>query len=264
MEFLMECLNTTKNLKINKNKTIGEVVVVVEGESEEFRLLKHIFTNVLNYNYIPLKRNKIMSDEFRSKTNSNSTVIVANTSNSNIKSIMEDSNYQDKLYDLLKVEFKRNLKRVPIYILWDRDEGSNNKQIVLKTIKTFKNSIDNDEEMNGILLLSYPCIESYEISNFDKQLYRKVFSSSEDAKKLFKENRYSLANITEETLINAIGNMHRSMNNYGIKQYDPSDFYKINRKIFDMEEKKFKDKKVYDAISLISIMLIDLGIIYDE
>ena len=50
----MECLNTTKNLKINKNKTIGEIVVVVEGESEEFRLLKYIFTNVLDYNYIPL------------------------------------------------------------------------------------------------------------------------------------------------------------------------------------------------------------------
>lgn len=260
----MECLNTTKNLRINKNKTIGEVVVVVEGESEEFRLLKYIFTNVLDYNYISLKRNKIMSDEFRSKTNPNSTVIVANTSNSNLKSIMEDSNYQDRLYNLLKAEFKRSLKNVPIYILWDRDERSNNKKIVLKTINTFKNSMNNDEEMNGILLLSYPCVESYEISNFDKQLYRKAFSSSEDAKKLFKANRYSLANISEGTLINAIGNMHRSMNNYGIKQYDPSDFYKINKKIFDIEEEKFDKKKAYDAISLISIMLIDLGIIYNE
>ncbi len=251
----MECLNTTKNLRINKNKSIGEIVVVVEGESEEFRLLKYIFTNVLDYNYIPLKRNKIMSDEFRSKTNPNSTVIVANTSN---------SNYQDRLYNLLKVDFKRSLKSVPIYILWDRDESSNNKKVVLETINTFKNSMDNGEEMNGILLLSYPCVESYEISNFDKQLYRKAFSSSEEAKKLFKANRYSLANISEETLINAIGNMHRSMNNYGIKQYDPSDFYRINKKIFDIEEEKFDKKKVYDAISLISIMLIDLGIIYNE
>ena len=204
--------------------------MVVEGESEEFRLLKYIFTNVLDYNYIPLKRNKIMSDEFRSKTNPNSTVIVANTSNSNINSIMEDSNYQDRLYNLLKTEFKRSLKSVPIYILWDRDESSNNKEIVLKTINTFKNSMDNDEEMNGILLLSYPYVESYEISNFDKQLYRKVFSSSEDAKKLFKANRYSLANISEETLISAIGNMHRRMNNFGIKRYNPSDFYRINKK----------------------------------
>ena len=116
-----------------------------------------------------------MSDEFKSKTNPNCTVIVANTSNSNIKSIMEDLNYQDRLYNLLKAEFKRSLKSVPIYILWDRDESSNDKQIVLKTINTFKSSMDNNEEMNGILLLSYPCVESYEISNFDKQLYKKFF-----------------------------------------------------------------------------------------
>ena len=106
----MECQNTIKNLKINKDKSIGEIVIVVEGESEEFRLLKYIFTNVLDYNYVTIKRNKIMRDEFRSKTNSNSTIIVANTSNSNIKTIMEDTDYQDKLYKLLKTEYKRNLK----------------------------------------------------------------------------------------------------------------------------------------------------------
>lgn len=48
----MECQNTIKNLKINKNKSIGEVVVVVEGESDEFKLLKHIFTEVLDYDYV--------------------------------------------------------------------------------------------------------------------------------------------------------------------------------------------------------------------
>ena len=257
----MECLNTTKNLKIKKNKTIGEVVVVVEGESEEFRLLKHIFTNVLNYNYIPLKRNKIMSDEFRSKTNPNSTVIVANTSSSNIKSIMEDLNFQDKLYNLLKVDYKRSLK---IYILWDRDADSNKKKTVLKALKTFKNAMDNDEDINGILLLSYPCVESYELANFNKQLYRKVFSTSEEAKKLFKAKRYFLTNISTQTLINAVGNMHRTMNKYGIVKYDPSDFYRINKKIFDIEEEKYELEKGYDALSLISIMLIDLGIIYAD
>ena len=113
----MECKNTIKNLKINKNKTIGEIVVVVEGESEEFKLMKYIFTNVLDYNYIPIKRNKIMRDEFRSRTNPNSTIIVANTSSSNIKTIMEDKDYQDKLYELLRTDYKRSLKSIPIYII---------------------------------------------------------------------------------------------------------------------------------------------------
>ena len=51
----MECQNTIKNLKVNKNKSIGEIVVVVEGESEEFKLLKHIFVDLFDYNYIPYK-----------------------------------------------------------------------------------------------------------------------------------------------------------------------------------------------------------------
>lgn len=54
----MECQGMTKHLRINKQKSIGEVVIVVEGESEEFKLLKHIFMNILDYNYVPIKRNK--------------------------------------------------------------------------------------------------------------------------------------------------------------------------------------------------------------
>ena len=37
----MECQNTIKKLKINKEKSIGKIVIVVEGESEEFKLLKN-------------------------------------------------------------------------------------------------------------------------------------------------------------------------------------------------------------------------------
>lgn len=260
----MECLNTTKNLKINKNKSIGEIVLIVEGESEEFKLIKHIFIEVLDYNYIPLKRNKVLRDEFHSKTNLNSTVIIANTSSSNIKTIMEDDDYKDKLYNLLIADYKRSLKNTPIYILWDRDYVSNDKTITLKTLNTFRSPTDNDSEMNGILLLSYPCIESYEISNFNKQLFRKKFVSSEEAKQLFNRKRYSLSNINENTLLNAIGNMHRSMNNVGITNYEPTNFYRINKKIFDYEENEHEINNIYPALSLLSVMLVDLGIIYED
>lgn len=260
----MECQNTIKKLKINKNKNIGKVIVLVEGESEEFKLLKHIFTNVLDYNYVSIKRNKIMQDEFISKTNNSSTVIIANTSSSNIKTIMSDNDYQDRLYNFLKFEYKDSLKNLPIYIIWDRDYDSNNEKIVSKTLSTFKNSLDNNFDMNGILLLSYPCLESYEISNFDKQLYRKKFSNSKAAKDLFKEKRYSLSEINENTIMNAIKNMHRSMINIGITKYEPSNFYKVNKKIFDYENNYYKNNNKIPALSLISIMLIDLGIIAED
>lgn len=260
----MECQNIVKNLKINKDKSIGEIVVVVEGESEEFKMTKYIFTEILDYNYVSIKRGKVIKNEFRSKTNPNSTVIVANTDNSSIKSIMEDEDYKDKLYRMLIADYKRSLKNTRIYILWDRDFGSNAKETVLKTLKTFRNSMDNEYDMNGILLLSYPCVESYEISNFDKQVYKKTFKNSQEAKDMYKAKRYSLTRMSCATLLNAIGNMHRSMKNIGINSYDPSDFYRCNKKIFDYEENLHDEEGVYRAISLVSIMLVDLGIIYEE
>ena len=123
----MECHNIIKNLKINKEKSIGEVVIVVEGENDEFRLLKKIFTKILDYNYISLKRNKVLQHEFKSKSNKNSTVIIANTNSSSIKSIINDGEYKDKLYKLLKGEYQKSLKNIPIYILWDRDKNKDEK-----------------------------------------------------------------------------------------------------------------------------------------
>lgn len=260
----MECRNITKNLKINKNKSIGEVVILVEGESEEFKLLKHIFTEVLDYNYISIRRNKIMKDRFESKNNKNSTVIIANTSNSNIKSIMEDDNYKDKLYNLLKNEYNRSLKSVPIYILWDRDVGSNDGGLVLKALNTFTSSLDNNYEMNGLLLLSYPCVECFELSNFDKQFWKTNISTSIEAKRKMKAIVPNIKDINEKSLLLAVENMHRTMSSYNIREYEPSNFKKENLKIYEKETDEYLMNKYFNALSLISIMFIDLGIIVEK
>ena len=118
--------------------------------------------------------------------------------------------------------------------------------------------------MNGLLLLSYPCIESYEISNFNKQLYKLNFRTSEEAKSKFKEKRYSINKITEKTLLNAVGNLHRSMLTYKINKYDTSNFFDVNMNIFDKETNIYKKNKYFNALFLFSILLIDLKIIYEE
>ena len=58
MEYLMECLDTTKSLKINFKRNIGTVLIIVEGASDEFDLLKQIFRKILHYNYIEKSRNQ--------------------------------------------------------------------------------------------------------------------------------------------------------------------------------------------------------------
>lgn len=260
----MECQNTTKNLKINKDKSIGTIVVVVEGEEDEFRLLKHIFNKVLDYDYISIKRRKIMQNEFRSKNNKN-TVIVANTNSSSIKSIIDDKDYKDKLYNLLKVEFDKDLKNTNIYIIWDRDKDSINDREIQKCYKnaidTFYSSLDNEYEMNGLLLLSYPCHESYNLSNFQKRLYEKTFKTSSECKRKFGESDFTIKNINEKTLLLAVENMHKGLLKYNINKYDPSNLQTINSKVYKKEEEYFKNNKCFNALSLISMMLIDLGII---
>lgn len=264
MEFLMECQNTIKHLRMNKDKSIGTVVIVVEGEDDEFRLLKHIFTKVLNYNYISMKKNKVMQHEFVSQNNKN-TVIVANTKNSSIKSIIDEKEYKDKLYHLLQSNYHKSLKNTNIYIIWDRDKDStddaNVQNYYKKAMNTFYSSLDNDYEMNGLLLLSYPCHESYNLSNFKKTFYKEHFSNSKDCKKEFHKSRFMVRNINEKTLLLAVENMHRSLLNYGILEYDPSHLHQINTKIYRKEEECFKDNGYFNALSLISIMFIDLGII---
>lgn len=55
--------------------------------------------------------------------------------------------------------------------------------------------------------------------------------------------------------------MHRTMKNYGIIEYDPSNFKRENIKIFKKETEEYVNNRYFNALSLISIMLIDLGII---
>ena len=263
----MECQNTIKNLRINKHKTIGTIVIVVEGEEDEFRLLKHIFTKILDYNYISMKRKKIMQHEFQSKTNKNCNVIVANTKSSSIKTITDENEYKDKLYNLLKTEFNKNLKNTRIYIIWDRDKDTKKDKTIQsyykKAINTFTNSMDNNYEMNGILLLSYPCHESYNLSNFDKRLYQYNYNTSDECKKAFNSSKHYIKDINEQTLLVAVQNMHNSMLKYNIRNYDLDNFKRTNEIIYRKQEENFKNNKYFNALSLISIMLIDLGIIED-
>ena len=164
----MECQNTIKSLKINIKKNIGSVLIIVEGQFE-FDLLKHIFVNILHYKYIEKSRNqKIFKsyDKFVMKGNENSSIIVINSKNSNLSSIKKDKDYLNELFKYLYVEYGIDIKNIHVYFIWDRDNKSNPVGVTKELLSKFGNSLENkNEEMNGLLLLSYPCIESYIISN---------------------------------------------------------------------------------------------------
>lgn len=258
----MECLNTTKSLKINFKRNIGSVLIIVEGANDEFELLKHIFRDVLHYNYIEKSRNQKKFknyDEFIMKGNENSRVIVINAKNSNLSSIKKDKEYLNEIYKSLYEEYGIDTKNINVYFLWDRDNKSNPQDITKNLLSVLGNSLENKNgEMNGLLLLSYPSLESYVISNFDKD---NIFLKEKNLKHYIKSKDYKIKNIDRHTILNATKMMFESLLDLGINEYELDDFSKTSLDILKKEEEVYKIRKYYNLLSLISIMLLDLNII---
>lgn len=61
-------------MMLNKDKSIGRVLFIVEGGKTEFSLLKSIFVDILGYEYIARRRNNKAS-YFQSNRNKNSKVV---------------------------------------------------------------------------------------------------------------------------------------------------------------------------------------------
>ena len=155
-----------------------------------------------------------------------------------------------------------DVNKIRTYFIWDRDPKSNNdEKIVRNLIKKFGNSMDNGEEMNGLLLLSYPAIESYVISNFENDILRKEIGH---LKSYVKEKGYKVKNMNRDTIKLAVTLMHKVFKSFGIKNYSVDSFSKTSLKLFDKEEQCFKDGEKYRLLSLISIIFIDLGIITEK
>ena len=225
-------------------------------------MLKQIFRNILHYNYIEKSRKQKKFkeyDEFVMKGNENSRVIVINAKNSNLSSIKKDENYLNEIYKKLYLEYGIDVKNINIYFVWDRDKNSNPKEVTKDLLSRLGNSIENKNgEMNGLLLLSYPCIEAFTISNFDEKT---IFLKEKNLKKYVENYNYTINKIDRYTLLKATAMMNKVLLKFGINEYDLDDFSKISLEIFNKQEELLFNKKYYNLLSLLSIMLLDLNII---
>ena len=69
-----------------------------------------------------------------------------------------------------------NYENIPIYYIFDCDR-KNDKKAIENIIKTYINAREPNEKnkydsIGGMVLLSYPAIESFVISNFEKDMYK--------------------------------------------------------------------------------------------
>ena len=119
--------------------------------------------------------------------------------------------------------------------------------------------------MGGMLILSYPSIESYEVSNFIDESYRLNQRLGADVKAYIVQNAkiISVNKINEETILHACDELIRYMESRGI-EFDIDDYSSVNLSSFNEEESYFRRHNSYYLLSMMSCVLIDLGIITVE
>ncbi len=251
-------------MKINKDKHIGRVLFIVEGSQTEFSILRRIFCNLLGYSYIEKRRNR--PSYFTSAQDRFSQVAVINTRESNIRDISENETYLDDVFDVLREQYQFPVDQSAIYYLFDRDPKSNtDSALIEKYILSLANPYDNEDGYKaGQLLLSYPSIESYIISNFKDDANLLHFELGKDAKAFIGANTDIQTNkISEETLIKAAYEFLEYLKSEKV-EFDIDEFAPASHTIFTRQEAEYLSGVGFRLFSMMTLAFLQMGILEME
>lgn len=254
-----------RKIKYRKDKKIGRVLFVVEGAKDEIKILEKVFTEIFDYQY----ESKNRLDKYRPKNlkeNPASSVFVINSHGTNIESINDANGYLDAMFLKLINEYDFPVDKATIFYVFDRDVKSNTKIDVIKDlISKLSNSRDNElYDKAGLLLLSYPAIESFVVSNFEENSFQLEFELGKEAKKYLHEKQCSIQRIDENTFRLAFREMLNAFSVLGVEDYDLDSFRECNELILDWQENHYSINKKYRMLSLLCMAFIDLGLIEIE
>lgn len=249
---------------IHPDKRIGKVLFIVEGSKTEFLLIHKIFCNLFHYTYIEKKRNTPSSyikyingkDEF-------SEIAVINTEESNIKFISDPNKYLDSIFELLIDQYHFPIDQAAIYYIFDRDAESNtNPNLICNYIQTLKNPYENDDYMEaGQLLLSYPSIESYIVSNFIDDTESLSYKLGSDVKHFIGQHKeIQLNKISESTLLHAAQEFLTFLSKQNMT-CEVDDFSETSLEVFQLQELLYNNNGTYLLFSMFTLALLQLGLI---
>lgn len=250
-------------MRLNKDKHIGRVLFIVEGSRTEFSILRQIFCNLLGYSYIEKRRSR--PTYFVSTNDRFSKVGVINTQESNIRDISENEAYLDEVFDILREQYQFPVDQSAIYYLFDRDPKSNTDSVLIeKYILSLTNPYDNDDYKAGQLLLSYPSIESYIISNFRDTTNIPRFLLGKDVKAYIGGNTdIQINKISEETLIKAADEFLRYLSSEQIS-FDVDEFSEASHAVFTKQETEYLSGQGFRLFSMLTLAFLQMGIIEPE
>lgn len=254
-----------KTITLNKEKNIGKVLFVVEGLKTEFYLLHKIFTQIFDYEYEKLDRMDKYR-KFNAKEGILSSIFVINTEESAIKYVDDDNEFLNRLFERLIDEYRFPVDRAAIYYLFDRDVKSNtDRSYIEQLIGDLSHSRDNNGfSRQGLLLLSYPAVESFIASNFIDDTVQLECEKGEEVKALLHQEGLNQSRIDERSLTKAVEEMEKAFAQIGVGRYDLDDFAPANLHVFHHQEQHYDQHGKYKLMSLLSIIFLDLGIIEIE
>lgn len=230
---------------------------MVEGDKDEVELLKNLFSKVFDYSIVNYDKRTNQIIELKSKNNKYSRVFVIPAEYSSIKKFDIDDDYFDNIFRKLS-KYELDSENSAIYILFDRDRDSNRPKAINDKMKLYVNSRDNGINKNGLLLMSYPCIQSF-YYNCNKD--NKDVLSSKELKEDFECIKYQ---VKLDNLKEGLNYFFKKIKDILKEDFSLSfldNFKDCNIKIFNYEEKEYEKYNRYILLSMLFVSFVDLGIV---
>ena len=252
-------------IKINKDKSIGKVLFIVEGEKTEPYILTKLFTNIFDYQLETQLRGRKYRI-YNSKTNPYSRVYVINAEESNIKHINKDNEFLNNMFLELIENYDFDLDNAAVFYIFDRDDKSNTDSVfVEELLATLCNSRDNPNYIRqGLLLLSYPAIESFTLSCYKDSSFEELAGTGSQLKKSLHDYKINHNKISTNQIKHATNELLMALDDINGCKFDLDDFSQCNYDVFKFEESYKLKNDVYKCLSLFVICLLDLGLIEIE
>lgn len=249
-------------MKINKHKRIGEIIIFAEGEKPEFEVIENIFHHYLGYSITKVKRSEKLVTELQGD-DQYSKVILLNTPSSNLNSISNESAFFDYIFNEYADKLDLDTQNDAVYFVFDRDPMNNRQGIVAKLLNKLTNSQNDSDEQNGLLLLSYPSIESFTLSMTETNSFQIQYKLGKELKDYVIQQGYDNT-INDESLGNAVCEFINFLEQKFIIK-EASDILNkldiIGLEIFKIQKDIYSRENLFYCISQLVEILIDLQII---
>lgn len=268
----MDCRNITK-FELQKGKRIGQVLFIVEGEKTEPNLIYRVFSGIFGYQMNRLYRNGAYR-VFHKTDDPHSKITVINTEESNIQFIDKDNEFLNRMFTTLIEDYQLDIDNAAIYYLFDRDSASNTDEVFIRNmLSNLASARDANADMTrqGMLLLSYPCIESFVgmnlITNSIQYCHARGLRNGSELKRALHEDGLLANNIDERTIIHCVNELFRSLRAIGVNTENDAfmssldHFAENNNAIYEWQEAQRKKNRQYGLLSLLTVALLDLGLI---